>query len=94
MSPTCSGTRGLQRLCRDHDILLITDEIQVGCGRAGEFFSFERAGIEPDLVTLSKSISGYGLPMSILPLKPELDLWTPGEHNGTFRGNQLAFVVA
>ncbi|EJW20319.1 aminotransferase class III-fold pyridoxal phosphate-dependent enzyme [Paenibacillus alvei] len=86
--------RGLQQLCRRHDILLITDEIQVGCGRTGEFFSFERAGIEPDLITLSKSISGYGLPMSLLLLKPELDLWTPGEHNGTFRGNQLAFVAA
>ncbi|SEG44450.1 diaminobutyrate--2-oxoglutarate transaminase [Paenibacillus sp. UNC499MF] len=84
----------LSALCKAHDILLIVDDIQVGCGRTGSFFSFERAGIQPDLVVLSKSISGYGLPMSLLLLKPELDVWQPGEHNGTFRGNQLAFVGA
>lgn len=86
--------RELRQLCDDHDILLIVDDIQVGCGRVGSFFSFERAGIVPDMVVLSKSISGYGLPMSLLLLKPELDIWSPGEHNGTFRGNQLAFVGA
>jgi len=84
----------LYKLCEKHDILLITDEIQVGCGRTGNFFSFERAEIVPDIVTLSKSISGCGLPMSLLLLKPELDCLRPGEHNGTFRGNQLAFVGA
>ncbi|MEL6438032.1 MAG: diaminobutyrate--2-oxoglutarate transaminase [Cyanobacteria bacterium J06621_8] len=84
----------LRELCSRHDILLICDDIQVGCGRTGSFFSFERANIVPDLVVLSKSISGYGFPMSILLIKPELDIWQPGEHNGTFRGNQLAFVGA
>ncbi len=84
----------LQRLCIKHDILLVCDDIQVGCGRTGAFFSFERAGIVPDIVLLSKSISGYGLPMSLLLVKPEYDVWEPGEHNGTFRGNQLAFVGA
>lgn len=82
----------LRKLCDDHDILMIVDDIQVGCGRTGNFFSFERAGIVPDIVTLSKSISGYGVPLSLVLLKPELDKWGPGEHNGTFRGNQLAFV--
>ncbi|MBW4506981.1 MAG: diaminobutyrate--2-oxoglutarate transaminase [Scytonematopsis contorta HA4267-MV1] len=82
----------LKKLCDEHDILLICDDIQVGCGRTGSFFSFERAGIVPDMVVLSKSISGYGFPMSLLLIKPELDIWEPGEHNGTFRGNQLAFV--
>ncbi|MFD0696562.1 diaminobutyrate--2-oxoglutarate transaminase [Paenibacillus sp. GCM10027628] len=84
----------LRDLCTRHDILLICDEIQVGCGRTGPFFSFERADIVPDIVVLSKSISGYGLPMAITLLKPELDIWNPGEHTGTFRGNQLAFVGA
>ncbi|MDZ8184111.1 MAG: diaminobutyrate--2-oxoglutarate transaminase [Nostoc sp. ChiSLP02] len=84
----------LRKLCDDHDILLICDDIQVGCGRTGPFFSFERAGIVPDMVVLSKSISGYGFPMSLLLIKPELDIWEPGEHNGTFRGNQLAFIAA
>ncbi|WDD36954.1 diaminobutyrate--2-oxoglutarate transaminase (plasmid) [Nostoc sp. UHCC 0926] len=82
----------LRKLCDKHDILLICDDIQVGCGRIGSFFSFERADIVPDMVVLSKSISGYGFPMSLLLIKPELDIWEPGEHTGTFRGNQLAFV--
>ena len=84
----------LRKLCDEFDILLICDDIQVGCGRTGTFFSFERAGIKPDMVVLSKSISGIGLPMSLLLFSPELDKWKPGEHNGTFRGNQLAFVGA
>jgi len=82
----------LRELCDKHDILLICDDIQVGCGRTGPFFSFERANIVPDMVVLSKSISGYGFPMSLLLIKPEFDIWEPGEHTGTFRGNQLAFV--
>lgn len=85
---------GLRAWCDANDVLLIVDDIQVGCGRTGTFFSFERAGIVPDLVTLSKSISGYGLPMAILLIKPDHDLWQPGQHSGTFRGNQLAFVGA
>ena len=84
----------LQTLCRRHDMLLIVDDIQVGCGRTGSFFSFEPFGISPDIVTLSKSISGFGLPMSLVLMKPELDVWSPGAHNGTFRGNNLAFVTA
>jgi diaminobutyrate-2-oxoglutarate transaminase len=84
----------LRKLCDRHNILLICDDIQVGCGRTGAFFSFERASIIPDIVILSKSISGYGFPMSLLLIKPELDLWQPGEHTGTFRGNQLAFIGA
>ncbi|WP_052851685.1 diaminobutyrate--2-oxoglutarate transaminase [Streptomyces avicenniae] len=86
--------RGLADLCKRHDMLLIVDDIQMGCGRTGAFFSFEEAGIVPDIVTLSKSISGYGLPMSLVLLAPELDIWEPGEHNGTFRGNNPAFVTA
>jgi len=86
--------RDLERLCRRHDMLLIVDDIQVGCGRTGSFFSFESAGISPDIVTLSKSLSGFGLPMSLVLFKPELDIWEPGAHSGTFRGNNLAFVTA
>lgn len=77
--------RGLADLCRRRDMLLIVDDIQMGCGRTGTFFSFEEAGIVPDIVTLSKSIGGYGMPMSLTLFKPELDVWEPGEHNGTFR---------
>ena len=85
--------QALEKLCRDYDILLIIDDIQVGNGRTGDFFSFEEAGIKPDMVTLSKSIGG-GLPMAIVLMRPELDQWKPGEHTGTFRGNNLAFIAA
>jgi len=86
--------RRLERICREHEILLVVDDIQVGCGRTGPFFSFERAGITPDLVCLSKSLSGYGLPLAVLLIRPDLDVWDPGEHNGTFRGHNPAFVTA
>lgn len=85
--------QGLEQLCREYDMLLIIDDIQAGNGRSGDFFSFERAGINPDMVTLSKSIGG-GLPLALLLIRPDLDQWKPGEHTGTFRGNNLAFVAA
>ena len=85
--------RRIRELCDRHDILMIVDDIQVGCGRTGTFFSFERAGIVPDIVTLSKSIGGCGMPLSLVLFKPELDKWEPGQHTGTFRGNQLSLVA-
>jgi len=86
--------RRLAALAASVGALLIIDDIQTGCGRTGDFFSFERAGIAPDIVCLAKSLSGSGLPMALLLIKPELDVFAPGEHNGTFRGNNLAFVTA
>ena len=86
--------QAIAKICQDFKILLIVDDIQAGCGRTGEFFSFERAGIKPDIVTLSKSLSGLGLPMALVLIKPEYDIWKPAQHNGTFRGNNLAFVTA
>ncbi|WP_369810857.1 diaminobutyrate--2-oxoglutarate transaminase [Isoptericola sp. b408] len=86
--------RALSELCKRHGILLILDDIQMGCGRTGGFFSFEEAGIVPDIITLSKSISGYGLPLAITLVRPELDIFEPGEHNGTFRGFAPAFATA
>lgn len=86
--------KGLREFCTKNDILLVCDDIQVGSARTGTYFSFERAGIVPDIVTLSKSIGGYGMPFALVLFKPELDLWKPGEHNGTFRGSQLSIVAA
>ncbi|WP_433603132.1 diaminobutyrate--2-oxoglutarate transaminase [Nocardia sp. CA-135953] len=86
--------RHLSELCTARGILLIVDDVQMGCGRTGPFFSFEIAGITPDIVTLSKSIGGYGLPLALVLFKPEHDVWAPGEHNGTFRGNNPAFITA
>lgn len=88
-----SWLQGIERIARKYDILLIVDDIQAGCGRTGTFFSFEDAGITPDIVCLSKAIGGYGLPMALTLFKRELDIWGPAEHNGTFRGNNLAFVA-
>ncbi|MFJ9365623.1 diaminobutyrate--2-oxoglutarate transaminase [Nocardia sp. NPDC101769] len=86
--------RQLSELCSARGILLIVDDVQMGCGRTGPFFSFEVAGITPDIVALSKSIGGYGLPMALVLMRRDLDQWAPGEHNGTFRGNNAAFVTA
>jgi diaminobutyrate-2-oxoglutarate transaminase len=86
--------RRLAALAAAHEIPLIVDDIQAGCGRSGDFFSFEQSGVRPDIVVLSKSLSGYGLPMSLVLISPELDVWEPGGHTGTFRGNNLAFVGA
>jgi len=86
--------RKLALLARRHGALLIVDDIQVGCGRTGAFFSFEEMGIVPDIVCLSKSLSGYGLPLAVTLMRHELDVWKPGEHNGTFRGHNPAFVTA
>ena len=86
--------QGLADLCRRHELLLIVDDVQMGCGRTGPFFSFEAAGIVPDIVCMAKSISGYGLPMALTLFSPELDVWEPGEHNGTFRGQNPSFVTA
>ena len=85
--------RGLSELATAQGVLLIVDDIQVGCGRTGHFFSFERAGIHPDIVCVSKAIGGIGMPMALALIKPDLDQWKPGEHTGTFRGNNLAFVA-
>jgi diaminobutyrate-2-oxoglutarate transaminase len=89
-----SWLKQIEKLARKYGALLIIDDIQVGCGRTGPFFSFEPSGIRPDLVCLSKSLSGYGLPLSVLLMHPEHDQWEPGEHNGTFRGHNPAFVTA
>jgi diaminobutyrate-2-oxoglutarate transaminase len=86
--------RALAEVATEFECLLIVDDVQMGCGRTGPFFSFEVAGIRPDIVCMSKSLSGYGLPLALTLLKPELDRWEPGEHNGTFRGHNPAFVTA
>jgi diaminobutyrate-2-oxoglutarate transaminase len=86
--------RRVADLARDHGALLIVDDIQAGCGRAGTFFSFENMGVTPDIITMAKSVSGFGLPMALVLVRPEYDIFGPAEHNGTFRGNTHAFVTA
>lgn len=86
--------RRIADLAREHGALLIIDDIQAGCGRTGTFFSFEKMGVMPDIVTMAKSVSGFGLPMALMLVRPQHDVFGPAEHNGTFRGNTHAFVTA
>lgn len=86
--------KSIQAIANEIGALLIVDDIQMGCGRTGEFFSFEFAELSPDIVAMSKSLSGYGLPLSMLLIKNKFDAWQPGEHTSTFRGNNLALVSA
>lgn len=85
--------QAVHALAKELGALFIVDEIQSGCGRTGKFFSFEHYCLIPDIVCLSKSVSGFGIPMSLLLMKSELDQWEPGEHNGTFRGFNYGFVT-
>ena len=79
----------VRRVTKELGIPMIVDEIQCGVGRSGKFFAFEYAGIEPDVILVSKAIGGTQ-PMSVVIYNKELDKWQPGAHAGTFRGNQLA----
>jgi diaminobutyrate-2-oxoglutarate transaminase len=85
--------RRVRELTRRLDIPLIVDEVQTGCGRTGSWFAFEQYGIEPDVIVASKALSGMGLPVAIIIYDQKLDVWAPGAHTGTFRGNQLAFAA-
>ncbi|QOZ38356.1 diaminobutyrate--2-oxoglutarate transaminase [Bradyrhizobium sp. CCBAU 53421] len=86
--------QSIQAIAKSAGALFIIDDVQMGCGRTGQFFSFDFADLSPDLVVMSKSLSGYGLPLSMVLIKEEFDAWRPGEHTGTFRGNNLALVSA
>ena len=84
----------IREIARELGILVIADEVQAGVGRTGPFFSFEGSALDPDIVCVSKSISGLGLPMALNLIRRGLDAWTPGEFSGTFRGNNLAFATS
>ncbi|MDY6821300.1 MAG: aspartate aminotransferase family protein [Deferribacterota bacterium] len=92
-----AGTKWLQsvrELAREINALFIIDDIQVGCGRTGNYFSFENLDLDPDIITLAKGIGGYGTPLAVTLNKPEYDkYWQPGEHTGTFRGQGISFVA-
>jgi diaminobutyrate-2-oxoglutarate transaminase len=83
----------VRKLTRELDIPLVIDEVQTGCGRTGTWFAFEQYDIEPDVIVASKALSGIGTPVAIILYDQRLDVWDPGAHIGTFRGNQLAFAA-
>ena len=80
--------QGLRELTREHDILLIFDEIQTGMGRTGTLFAYEQLGIEPDIMTLGKGIGG-GVPLAALLTTTSVSCFEPGDQGGTFNGNPL-----
>jgi diaminobutyrate-2-oxoglutarate transaminase len=85
--------RRLRTLTRELDVPLVVDEVQTGCGRTGTWFAFEQYGIEPDVIVASKALSGIGQPVAVIMYDERLDVWAPGAHTGTFRGNQVAFAA-
>ncbi|MFI8347620.1 diaminobutyrate--2-oxoglutarate transaminase family protein [Streptomyces sp. NPDC085596] len=84
--------RRMRRLTADRSIPLIADEVQTGVGRTGAFWAVDHSGITPDVMVLSKAIGG-SLPLAVVVYREELDVWPPGAHAGTFRGNQLAMAA-
>jgi diaminobutyrate-2-oxoglutarate transaminase len=85
--------RRVRELTRELDVPLVVDEVQTGCGRTGTWFAFEQYGIEPDVIVASKALSGIGQPVALIMYDKRLDVWAPGAHTGTFRGNQVAFAA-
>ncbi|MEP3857639.1 MAG: aspartate aminotransferase family protein [Porticoccus sp.] len=86
--------QALAKLAKDVGALLIIDDIQVGVGRTGSFFSFDDLDVDPDIICLAKGIGGLGTPMAMNLVKPEHDQhWLPGEHTGTFRGQDISFIA-
>lgn len=82
----------IREVTRKHGIILILDEVQAGFCRSGKMFAFEHAGIDPDIVVMSKAVGG-SLPLAVLAIKKEFDAWKPAGHTGTFRGNQMAMAT-
>lgn len=87
-----SWLRQIRTIANNRQIPLIFDEVQTGWGRTGTMYAFEHSGVLPDVLVLSKAIGG-GLPLAVIVYREELDVWKPGAHAGTFRGNQLAMAT-
>lgn len=85
--------RAVQDTAREAGALFIIDDIQVGCGRTGSYFSFDEMDLDPDIICLAKGLGGYGTPIAMNLIRPEHDIWSPGEHTGTFRGQGFSFVA-
>ncbi|MER6154476.1 diaminobutyrate--2-oxoglutarate transaminase family protein [Streptomyces sp. NPDC001868] len=84
--------RRMRDITTSRSIPLIADEVQTGVGRTGRFWAVEHSGVVPDVMVLSKAIGG-SLPLAVVVYRDDLDVWRPGAHAGTFRGNQLAMAA-
>ncbi len=86
--------KGVEKLCHDHNLLLIFDEIQTGIGRTGTFFAYEQLGIVPDIMTVAKAL-GNGLPIGAMLTRKEIAAsFVPGTHGSTFGGNPVTAAAA
>jgi 4-aminobutyrate aminotransferase len=84
---------GLRRICDQHGILLIVDEVQSGMGRTGKMFACEHYGVKPDIICIAKGIAS-GLPLGVCVARAELMDWKPGAHASTFGGNPVCIAAA
>jgi diaminobutyrate-2-oxoglutarate transaminase len=86
----------LKRICEiahRHGVLVIFDEVQCGFYRTGKFLGFQHEDAQPDIITLSKGLGGIGFPISAILYKQSIEAWGPGDHIGTFRGNQVSIAA-
>jgi 4-aminobutyrate aminotransferase len=92
--PPAGFLTGVRRICDEHGILLVADEIQSGFGRTGRWFAVEHFDVLPDIITIAKGVAS-GLPLSGIAARPELmEEWIPGSHGGTYGGNAVACAAA
>jgi 4-aminobutyrate aminotransferase len=85
--------RELRRICTEHGILLVADEVQSGCGRTGRWWAMQHSGVEPDIVCLAKGVAS-GMPLGVTMARAEIMDWVPGSHASTFGGNPVAIAAA
>ncbi len=93
LCPPADFLPGLRRICDEHGILLVFDEIQTGIGRTGRMFAAEHWGVAPDIICLAKGIAN-GLPLGAIVARADVMDWTPGSHASTFGGNPVACAAA
>src|SRR5256885_2979917 len=83
----------LRRICNEHGILLVCDEVQSGAGRTGKWWAVQHTGVEPDIITIAKGIAS-GMPLGITVSRAEIMDWVPGSHASTFGGNPVSIASA
>lgn len=83
----------LRRICDEHGILLVADEVQSGCGRTGKWWAIQHSGVAPDIVCMAKGIAS-GMPLGVTMAKADIMDWVPGSHASTFGGNPVSIAAA
>ncbi|HXZ13582.1 MAG TPA: acetyl ornithine aminotransferase family protein [Candidatus Sulfotelmatobacter sp.] len=84
--------QGLEKICREHGILLIADEVQSGMGRTGKWWAIDHAGVEPDIICVAKGVAS-GMPLGAMIARADVMDWSPGAHASTFGGNPVCVAA-